>query len=72
MKSKKIVFWGENLNKMCVLKKCLLGMNNSNKTPAVSPGAAPGWDPFGNNAQSTNQGIYHFVLLSFNIMKLNF
>lgn len=31
------------------------GMNNSNKTPAVSPGAAPGWDPFGNNAQSNAQ-----------------
>jgi len=40
----------------------LLGMNNSNKTPAVSPGAAPGWDPFGNNAQSNAQGIYYVLL----------
>ena len=40
----------------------LLGMNKSNKTPAVSPGAAPGWDPFGNNAQSNAQGIYYVLL----------
>lgn len=27
-------------------------MNNTNKTPAVSPAAAPGWDPFGTNNTS--------------------
>lgn len=30
----------------------LNGMNNTNKTPAVSPAAAPGWDPFGTNNTS--------------------
>ena len=37
-------------------------MNNSNKTPAVSPAATPGgWDPFGNNASSNAQGtIFSF------------
>lgn len=30
-------------------------MNNA-KTPAVSPGSAPGWDPFGHNAPAA-QGL---------------
>lgn len=34
------------------------GLNgvNSAKTPAVSPGAAPSWDPFGNNAPAQGRG----------------
>lgn len=34
----------------------VLGMNNTSKTPAVSPAAStPGWDPFGNNSSSNAQ-----------------
>lgn len=33
----------------------LNGTSNASKTPAVSPGAGPGgWDPFGNNSNSSN------------------
>ena len=35
-------------------------MNNAKTPSAVSPGSAPGWDPFGQNA-SVAQGISKFM-----------
>jgi len=32
----------------------LNGVNNVNKTPAVSPASTPSWDPFGNNQPAAN------------------
>jgi hypothetical protein len=37
-----------------------LGMNNAKTPSAVSPGSAPGWDPFGQNAPAA-QGMSSFI-----------